>query len=319
VVLYAETKKRSAAARTESLRMTRRRAAALRKGEVLVGFVLIAPTAIGLGIFTLWPAVQTFFFSFTEWGTFGGHTWIGVANYAQVMQDPELLRSLANTAVLTGFAVAGIPIAIALAALLNTRGLKGLTFYRVIYFLPVVTLPAAVALVWKFILSGDYGLLNAGLSVFGIDGPNWVSDPTTAIFAIGIIAIWGSLGYNMILFLAGLQTIPRELYEAASIDGASRVRTFFSVTVPLLSPTTFFVMVITVIGALQTFDLVYLMIGINSPALPATKTIVYLFYEKGIIQGDGGYAAAIAFVLLAIIALLTLIQFKMQKKWVQYD
>lgn len=318
-MLYTGINERSASARPESSRVTRRRAAALRKGEVLVGFILIAPTAIGLGIFTLWPALQTFFFSFTEWGTFGGNTWTGLANYVQVMQDPELLRSLGNTAVLTCFALAGIPIAIALAALLNTRDLRGLTVYRVIYFLPVVTLPAAVALVWKFILSGDYGLLNAGLSVFGIDGPNWVSDPATAIFAIGVIAIWGSLGYNMILFLAGLQSIPREIYEAASIDGASRIRTFFSVTVPLLSPTTFFVMVITVIGALQTFDLIYLMIGINSPALPATKTIVYLFYEKGIIQGDGGYAAAIAFVLLAIIALLTLIQFKVQKRWVQYD
>ena len=154
--------------------------------------------------------------------------------------------------------------------------------------------------------------------MFGIDGQHWLSDSSTAIYAIGIVSIWSSVGYNMVLFLAGMQSIPSEYYEAASIDGAGKFRQFFRITMPLLTPTTFFVTVITVINSLQAFDLVYLMIGKDSPAIAKSETVVYLFYEKGIIQGQGGYAAAIAFVLLALILIITLFQFRVQKRWVHY-
>ena len=212
----------------------------------------------------------------------------------------------------------GIPLSIGLAALLNTKRLRGVSFYRVVYFLPVVTMPAAIALVWKLIYNGDTGILNQFLARFGIDGPNWLSDPATAIYAVGIVSIWSSLGYNMVLLLAGMQSIPGEFYEAASIDGAGKWRQFFGITMPLLTPTTFFVTVITVINALQAFDLVFLMIGKTNPALEKSRTVVYLFYEKGFVESQGGYAAAIAFVLLAVILVFTAVQFRMQRRWVHY-
>jgi multiple sugar transport system permease protein len=160
--------------------------------------------------------------------------------------------------------------------------------------------------------------VNALLELVGIQGTSWLSNSHTAIYAIGIVSIWSSVGYNMVLFLAGMQSIPVEYYEAASIDGASKFRQFLRITVPLITPTTFFVAVITVINSLQAFDLIYLMVGPTSPALQSAETVVYLFYEKGIIQSQGGYAAAIAFVLLVLILIITLFQFRVQKRWVHY-
>lgn len=296
---------------------TKRRS--LRHGDRYWAYLLIVPTAIGLTVFSIWPALQTFYFSFTKWGTFGGHEWTGFDNYTQVVHDPELLRSLWNTVIFSVMTLLGIPLSIGLAALLNTKGLRWVSVYRAVYFLPVVTMPAAIALVWKLIYNGDTGILNQFLAVFGIDGPHWLSDPATAIYAVGIVSIWSSLGYNMVLFIAGMQSIPGEFYEAASIDGAGTWRQFFGITMPLLTPTTFFVTVITVINALQAFDLVYLMVGKASPAIEESQTVVYLFYAKGILQGDGGYAAAIAFALLALILLITALQFRAQKRWVHYE
>jgi multiple sugar transport system permease protein len=295
-----------------------RKSSKLRKGETFWAYVLIAPTAIGLGVFSIWPTIQTFFFSFTTWGSFGGHEWTGAENYQQVIQDPELGQSLINTFILAAMTMISIPLAIVLAALLNRKGLRGVSVYRTLYFLPVVTLPAAIGLVWRLLYNGDYGLINYVLGIVGIDGGNWLSDSSTAIYAIGIVSIWSSLGYNMVLFLAGMQSIPGDYYEAAEIDGASKARQFFQITLPLLTPTTFFVTVITVINSLQAFDLIYLMVGKDSPAIGKTQTIVFLFYQKGIVQGQGGYAAAIAFVLLALILILTLFQFRVQKRWVHY-
>lgn len=296
----------------------RRKRNALRKGETFWAFVLIAPTAIGLGVFSIWPTVQTFFFSFTTWGSFGGHTWSGLTNYLQVFQDPELGQSLINTFIFTAMTLISVPLSIGLAALLNRKGLRGVSVYRTLYFLPVVTLPAAIGLIWRLLYNGDYGLINWLLGLFGIQGQHWLSDSSTAIYAIGIVSIWSSIGYNMVLFLAGMQSIPSDYYEAASIDGAGKIRQFFRITIPLLTPTTFFVTVITVINSLQAFDLVYLMVGKDSPALASSETVVFLFYQKGIIQGQGGYAAAIAFVLLALILIITLFQFRVQKRWVHY-
>jgi multiple sugar transport system permease protein len=173
--------------------------------------------------------------------------------------------------------------------------------------------------VWRVLYNGDFGLINWASGLVGGPRANWLSDSSTALIAIGVVSVWSSIGYNMVLFLAGMQSIPVEYYEAASIDGAGRFRQFLRITIPLLTPTTFFVTVITIINSLQAFDLIYLMIGRNSPALPATQTVVYLFYEKGILQGQGGYAAAIAFVLLAVILVFTLFQFRMQRRWVHYE
>ena len=281
--------------------------------------VFIGPTALGITVFYLWPTVRTLIISFTKSGPFGGSEWVGIENYARLFQDPELIGALRNTAIYTVIALIGIPIAVGIAALLNTTGLKGRSAYRTLYFIPVVTMPAAIALVWRMIYNGDYGVLNAALGAVGIDGRSWLTDPGTALVAIAVVGIWAGLGTNIVIFLAGLQGIPDTIMEAADLDGAGPVRKFFSITIPLLSPSIFFVSVISVIGALQVFDLIYMMLGRSNPAMPNTRTVVYLFYEAGFLDNDRGYAAAVAFLLLVIILLLTVVQFRLQKKWVHYE
>lgn len=281
--------------------------------------VFLGPTAVGIAVFYLWPTVRTLIISFTKSGPFGGSEWVGVENYARLFQDPELIGALRNTAIYTVIALIGIPLAVAIAALLNTTGLTGRSAYRTLYFIPVVTMPAAIALVWRMIYNGDYGVLNAALGAVGIDGRSWLTDPSTALVAIAVVGIWAGLGTNIVIFLAGLQGIPDTIMEAADLDGAGPVRKFFSITIPLLSPSIFFVSVISVIGALQVFDLVYMMLGRNNPAMPNTRTVVYLFYQAGFLDNDRGYAAAVAFLLLLIILVLTVVQFRLQKKWVHYE
>lgn len=281
--------------------------------------LFIGPTAAGLLAFYLWPTVRTLIMSFTKSGPFGGSEFVGFENYTALFQDPELIGALRNTAVYTVIVLIGIPMAVSIAALLNTTDLRGRGVYRTLYFIPVVTMPAAIALVWRMIYNGDYGVLNEVLGVFGIPGNSWLTDPNTALAAIAVVGIWAGLGTNIVIFLAGLQGIPDTVMEAADLDGAGPVRKFFSITIPLLSPSIFFVSVISVIGALQVFDLIYMMLGRSNPAMPNTRTIVYLFYEAGFLDNERGYAAAIAFLLLVIILVLTVVQFRLQKKWVHYE
>ncbi|MER6509473.1 sugar ABC transporter permease [Nonomuraea sp. NPDC001636] len=308
--------------------LTEERAAAVKasappgrrsRRDWLWGYGLIAPMALGLAVFYLWPIAQTLYLSFTESGVFGGQTWVGLDNFAALLGDEEMAGALRNTLLYSVLVLVGVPLSIVIAALLNVPGLRGLGFYRTLYFLPVVTMPAAVGLTWRYLYNGDFGPINYLLGLVGIDGPYWVSDPEFAIYAVAVVGIWTSLGYNAVLFLAGLQGIPKHYYEAASIDGAGRVRQFFRITLPLLTPTTFFVVVITLINTLQVFDLVYLMIDTKSPALAGSRTIVYLFYEQGFVQNSRGYAAAIAVVLLALILMLTAVQFRLQRRWVHYE
>jgi len=291
--------------------------------EWLWGLAFIAPTGLGLLAFYIWPVFQTLYFSFTEWGAFGGHRWVGLENYAKLLGDPEVLKALKNTLVYAGLVLLGVPVSLVLAALINTPGLRGAPVYRVLYFLPVVTMPAAVGMVWRWLYNGDLGLVNYVLSLFGISGQHWVADPRFALYATVVVGIWMTVGYNMVIFAAGLNGIPRDYYEAAELDGAGRIRQFFSITLPMLSPTAFFITVLTSIGALQVFDVIYLMLGTNSsalrnPAIDENKTIVFLFYERAFVDNDKGYAAAVAFVLLLVILVLTAIQFRAQKKWVHY-
>lgn len=295
-----------------------------RKGQgprqsVWWALVFLGPTAAGLFAFYLWPTVRTFIMSFTKSGAFGGYTFVGIDNYTALFQDPELIGALRNTAFYTVISLIGIPVAVGIAALLNTTNLKGRGIYRTLYFIPVVTMPAAIALVWRMIYNGDYGVLNQALRVVGTDGTSWLTNPQTALICIAVVGIWAGLGTNIVIFLAGLQGIPDTVMEAADLDGAGPVRKFFSITIPLLSPSIFFVSVISVIGALQVFDLVYMMLGRNNPAMPNTRTIVYLFYQAGFLDNDRGYAAAVAFLLLVIILILTVVQFRLQKKWVHYE
>lgn len=291
----------------------------MRKRTDWAAFAMIAPAFIGLAALYLWPFLSTLVKSFSKVPVFGPAEFNGVANYEKLLSDADFWSALGNSARYTVIVLLGIPLAIVFAAMIQQVS-RGRGIYRVLFFLPVVTLPVAVGMVWRFILNGDFGLLNYVLSLVGIPGEYWVADDRFAVYAFAVVGIWMGLGVNLIILGAGLQNIPVDLYEASALDGANRVRQFFSITLPLLSPSIFFVTILTTISALQMFDLVFIMLGsINNTALSGSKTIVYLFYEAAFVQFKQGYAAAIAIVLLLIIMLVTALQFRLQKKWVVYD
>ncbi|MFD9905381.1 carbohydrate ABC transporter permease [Streptomyces sp. NPDC059063] len=278
----------------------------------------IAPLGIGFAVFYFWPMIQTFYFSFTEFGPFGGHTWTGGDNYARVVRDVTVWQALGNTLIYCGIGLTALPVAIVVAALLNRRGLRGVAVYRALYFVPFVTLPVAVGLVWNWLYNGDFGLLNEVLGWVGVDRHYWVSDPSTAVFAIGAVMVWSTTGYYLIIFMAGIKGIPQDYYEAAELDGAGVFRRFFTITLPLLSPTIFFASVICMIQSLQTFDLIYIMMAERNPAVGDTQSVVGLFYKWAFVENAQGAAAALAFLLMLLIAALTYLQFRLQKRWVHY-
>jgi multiple sugar transport system permease protein len=213
-----------------------------------------------------------------------------------------------------------LPLAILFAALLNRDGLRGVTVYRALYFIPFITLPVASGMVWKWLYNGDFGLINQFLGIFGLPGTYWVANPATALFAIGVVQVWSQIGYYLIIFIAGIKAIPKEYAEAAEIDGASALQRFWRITLPLLSPSIFFCTVINVIATLQIFDLVYVMSATATvnPAFGASQSIVSLFYEKAFVEADKGTATALAFLLMLLIGALTFVQFRLQRRWVNY-
>jgi multiple sugar transport system permease protein len=282
-------------------------------------YLMVAPTVIGLCILNLWPIVQTAYISLTRSNGFGAATFVGLNNYQSMFTDPQVLQATINTLIYTAIsAPLGIFISLIVAVLMNTK-IRGKSLYRTIFFLPVVATPAAVAMVWRWLLDYKYGIVNYVLSRVGISGPNWIGDSNYVMTTIVIVGIWSMLGYNMIILLAGLQEIPETYYEAADIDGAGPIRKFFSITVPLLSPTMFFVTVTTMIGSLQVFDYIYMMVDKGNPALPNAISLVYLFYRYSFVDYNQGYGSAIVMLLLVIILIITLIQLKLQKKWVHYE
>lgn len=285
------------------------------RSEWFWGWLFIFPTVLGLIVLNIIPIFQTIYQSFFKTGDFGrGNIFVGLKNYQKVFGDQEIWQALANT---FRYAVVEVPFSIALSlvlAVLLNRKMRGRSFYRTVTFLPMVAAPAAVALVWRWLFNTEFGLIN---HVFK-SSVSWISDPGIAIYSIAVIGIWSILGYNMVLFLAGLQEIPHDFYEAAEIDGASGVDSFFHITLPLLSPTIFFVMITRVIGALQVFDLIYMVIDETSPALPKTESLVYLFYRYSFVNKNMGYGSTIVVLLLLVTLLITVFQMLAQKKWVYY-
>lgn len=290
-----------------------------RKGaqDRLWAFAMICPMGLGMLIFHVWPALRTFYFSFTEWGPFGGAEWVGWENYRELIADPAVFGALRNSIVYTLIVLISVPLATILATLINQR-IRGASVYRVLYFLPVVTMPAAVALVWRLMFNGDFGPINTVLRLIGIPGTYWLSNPRTALLAIGLVGIWLTIGHHIIILLAGLRGIPTTYYEAAELDGASWLARFRHVTLPLLTPSIFFVTVISILGSMQMFDLMFMMIGADARALDSVRTVVYLFYEQGFVHNDKGYAAAISVVLFLVIMAFTIVQLRLQRRWVHY-
>ena len=283
------------------------------------GYLFIAPLLFGIFVFYIFPFIQNFWFSFNEVNKFNVATFYGLNNYLEMCKDKELWKALGNTLLYVGVTVPlGLMLSLFVAALLNTK-IKGTSFYRTVYFLPSVTMSAAVAMVWKWIYNEQYGLLNAAMKALGFAPHGWITDPKTALFMVMLVGIWGTVGYNMIILLAGMQGISRSYYEAASVDGASGIHQFFKITVPMLSPTIFFVMITSIISGFQVFDTIYMMIGKTNTAYRSTQTLVMMFYRNAFDYGHKGYAAAISILIFSIIMLVTVIQMIGQKKWVNYD
>ena len=282
-------------------------------------YLFIAPTVLGVLILNLWGVIQSFYYSFHEVKGFNAPIFIGLDNYVRLFSDKEVWISLKNVFVYAIITVPiGVMLSLLLAVLLNAK-IKGKSFFRCIYFLPVVSAPAAVALVWKWLYNKDFGLFNQILNEMGISGPDWLGDPGMAMISVAIVGIWSMVGYNMILLLAGLQDVPGELYEAAEIDGAGPFQRFLKITVPMVSPTLFFVIVTSIISALQVFDVIFMMFKPSAPAFRSVESIVYLFYCYTFTNYNKGYGSTIVVVLFAIIMILTVIQLQLQKKWVHYN
>ena len=289
------------------------------KSEAIWGLAFVAPTITGLIILNFIPVFQTIWQSFCKTGDFGkGNIFIGLKNYQNMMAgsaSAEMWQSLWNTIKYTLVQVPfSIAIAMLLAVLLN-RKLKGRSAYRTIFFLPMVCAPAAVAMVWKWMYNTQFGLLN---NIFGTSIA-WISDPKIAWISVGVIGVWSIIGYNMVLFIGGLQDIPGDFYEAARIDGASEFRQFLSITIPLLSPTTFFIVQTRIIGALTVFDLMFMVMDKTNVALKNVQSVVYLFYQYAFTNGNKGYGATLVVFLLIFIMILTVILQKVDKKVVYHN
>ena len=289
---------------------------AAAKNEARWAWAFILPTMLGLIILNFYPVIDTVYQSFCKTGDFGkGNIWVGLDNYKTVLANSETWQSLLNT---IKYAIIEVPfgviIALILAVFLNKK-LKGTSAFRTIFFLPMVCAPAAVAMVWKWLYNQQFGLLN---NIFHTNIA-WISNPHIAWISIGIIGVWSVIGYNMVLFISGLQEIPGDYYEAAAIDGATGVRQFFHITVPLLSPTTFFIVQTRLIGALTVFDLMFMVMDKTNVALQKTQSIVYLFYTYAFTNGNKGYGATIVVVLVVFIMIVTFIMQRAEKKLVFYN
>ncbi|SHF14589.1 carbohydrate ABC transporter membrane protein 1, CUT1 family (TC 3.A.1.1.-) [Atopostipes suicloacalis DSM 15692] len=291
-----------------------------KRSMMFWGWMLIAPTLIGLLILNIIPVIQTLIMSFQNVSTFGESTWVFFDNYKRLFEDPKFWLSLKNTLL---YGIIQVPITVALstlAAVLLNQKIKGVEVYRVIYFLPMIAAPAAVAMVWRWMYSSDYGLINSFLKFLGFSGNiEWLYNPQVVIWSLIIVGIWSNVGYNMILLLSGLQEIPKSYYEAADLDGAGTVQQFFKITLPLLTPQLFFVLVTSIISAFQVFDLIFVMFEATNPALSKVQSLVYQFYNETFILDDKGYGAAIVIILVVLIMIVTVIQLIGQKKWVNYD
>lgn len=295
--------------------MKKPRLSAAERREENWGWIMVAPTIIGLFVLNIWPFIQTIYTSFCEHLGFGHYQFIGLQNYVDMFGSTEFWKATWNT---VWFCILTVPIGMVLALfvamLLNTK-VKFKGGFRTIFFLPLVCAPAAVAMVWQWIFNGQYGILNQILGT----NIQWITNSKTAVVAVAIVSVWSSVGYDAVLLLAGLQNIPKVLYEANSIDGAGKIRQFFTITVPMISPSLFSVLIMRLMASMKVYDLIYMMSDETNPAMADMQSLMYLFYRSSFVAGDRGYGSAIVIWTVLLILLVTLIQFWGQKKWVTYD
>lgn len=287
------------------------------KGETIAGYLFLTPNILGFLFFTAIPVVAALVLSFFSWKLLNKPEFIGLENYRNLLfNDPLFIDVIKNTLYYVGvYLPLNIIIAICIALWLCTIT-RASGLFRTIFFLPVLAPTVAGAFIWKYMLRPE-GLVNQMLGWFHINGPNWLGDPQFAMLGIIIMCVWKQFGYNMVIFIAGIQAIPKQLYEAAKIDGANGWKRFWYITLPLLSPALFFGTVMTVITSFQVFDQALIMTG-GGP-VNATNTIVMYIYQTGFQNFSMGYSASIAMLLFGVIFVVTMIQMQFQKKWVNYE
>ncbi len=297
----------------------RRRIGPLVVRDTINGLLFIAPWLVGLLVFTLYPILASFYYSFTEYDIVSAPKFVGLANYqALLTTDPLFYKGVSNTLFYAAVAIPlNITVAIGVALLLNMR-VRGMAFYRTIFFLPSIVPDIASALLWAWILNPQFGLANGLLRWLGIPTIGWLSDPAWSKPSLAMIGLWG-FGASVVIFLAALQDIPQHLYEAAELDGANTPRKILHVTLPMLTPTIFFNLVLGVIGSFQYFTTAYVLT--NGEGGPASSTLFYalLLYRNAFKYFKMGYASAMAWLLFAFILVVTLIIFKTSGRWVYYE
>ena len=284
----------------------------LHRREHLASFAFIAAPLLGFLIFIAYPLIFAVYASFTKWNGLSEPVFNGLDNYVEMFNDRYFWQAMGNTI----FMMIGIPIGLLLSLLLAlalNRKMRGTTFFRTVYYVPVISSLAAVAILWQWAYNGDFGLVNQVLAIFGIDGPNWLQDAATAKPAIIIMSVWKGLGFSMLLYLAALQSVPRHLYEAAAIDGAGTFAQFRHITVPMLKPVTFFLVVTSIIGGAQIFIEINIMTPTGGPEF-STASIVWYIWQKAFNYLQMGYATSMSVVLGILVFIVTAIQFQMNRR-----
>lgn len=277
-------------------------------------YLYLLPILIGLTVFTAGPIVASLGLSFTQFDIGAAPKFIGTQNYSEFLNSALFWQVASNTIY---YALLYVPSSIAVSlglALLVEKRIRGIAFFRTIFFLPVVTSMVAAAIIWSWMYNSDVGLLNYLLSMIGIDGPKWLQNPHSALPAIAIMSIWKNAGYNMMIFLAGLSNIPKDYYEAARLDGSSAWNRFLHITLPMLSPVTFFVLVVTTIGAFQVFEQTFVMTN-GGPGV-STLTLSYYIWQTAFRFFNLGGASALGYLFFLLVLAVTALQFLARKKWV---
>lgn len=285
------------------------------RSESRWAYLMVAPTVIGLLVLNIYPFLDTIKLSFSKTLPFGMYELQGLNNYIEMFTSPEFWRANLNTLYFCVLTVPlGLFLSLVVAVMLNAR-IKGQTAFRAIFFLPMVVAPAVVAMVWKWMFNTEYGIINTIL----MNKVNWITDPNIVMVTCAIVAIWSALGYDAVLLLSGLQNISKSYYEAASLDGATKLQQFFYITLPMISPTLFVVMIMRLMSSLKVYDLIYMLVEESNPALSKAQSLMYLFYRESFVTGNRGLGSAVVIWTVALIGLVTAVQFWGQKKWVNYE
>ncbi len=290
-----------------------------RRKEAISGYLFISPWLIGFIVFFLIPIIASFILSFTQWNIVGTPTWVGLDNYRDILTtDTRFQKAVQVTLTYAAFYLPlEVLCGIGLALLMNQK-LRGIGVFRTLYYMPYVVPSVAASLVWVWMLNGRYGVVNTVLTWFGVQGPNWLENPGYILPSLIMIALWG-VGGSSIIYLAGLQNIPEVMYEAATVDGANRFQQFFRITLPLLSPTIFFQLVLGVIGVFQTFTPAFIASGANGGPLQSGLFYMLYVYNRGFVTLRMGYASALAWILTAFILVITLMVLRSSRYWVYYE